>query len=57
MDLPYFERASRRTFLRRGLAATGAIAAGGFLAACSKSDKEIFASATTAAPVDTTRSP
>ncbi len=53
MDLPYFERASRRTFLRRGLAATGVVATGGFLAACSKSDQAIFSSATTAAPIDT----
>jgi hypothetical protein len=39
MELPHFDRATRRAFLRQGLAATGAAgAAGVVLAACSKSD-------------------
>lgn len=42
MDLPHFERANRRAFLRRGLAATGLLATGSWLAACSKSDASTF---------------
>ena len=66
MDLPHFERASRRAFLRRGLAASGALAAAGVaLAACSKSDADVFSAATadettttgTAAATATTTAP
>lgn len=47
MDLPHFERGTRRAFLRRTLAATGGLtAAGVVLAACSKSDAETFSDTT-----------
>lgn len=44
MDLPYFERTTRRAFMRRGLSASAVVAAGGLLAACSKDDKTALAS-------------
>jgi hypothetical protein len=47
MELPLFERASRRAVLRRGLAATGVLAAGAWLAACSNDDKNAFDSPAT----------
>lgn len=47
MDLPFFERASRRAFLRRGVEASGLLAAGSVLAACSKDDASSFARSTT----------
>lgn len=59
MELPHFDRATRRAFLRQGLAATGALSAASVvLAACSKSDAETFAdgqaTATTAPAAPTT---
>ena len=61
MDLPHFQRATRRAFLRRGLAATGGLtAAGVVLAACSESDADVFSAtdvgetAATAAPAAST---
>jgi hypothetical protein len=53
MELPHFERATRRVFLRQGLSAAGLVAAGALLAACSKSDSEIFASVATTSPSST----
>jgi hypothetical protein len=47
MELPNFERASRRAFLQRGLSAAGLLAAGALLSACSKSDADTFASVST----------
>lgn len=58
MDLPHFERASRRAFIQRGLAASGLVAAGAALAACSSSDAEVFARGTNApGAVSTTLAP
>ncbi len=41
-----FERSSRRTLLKRGLAVGGVVTAGVWLAACGNDDKAVFATAT-----------
>ena len=51
--LPFFERATRRALLQRGLSAAGLLAAGAWLAACGNDDSNSFA--TTAATTATTR--
>ena len=53
-DLPHFERATRRAFLRQGLAVTGAFAAVAWLDGCSKDDAATFATSTTTAGSTTT---
>jgi len=50
--LPFFERATRRALLQRGLSAAGLLAAGAWLAACGNDDSNSFA--TTAATTATT---
>lgn len=44
--LPLFERSSRRTLLKRGLALGSVVTAGVWLAACGNDDKAVFATAT-----------
>lgn len=51
--LPRFEATRRRDFLKRAAALGAAALVPGALAACSKSDEDVFASATTAAPTTT----
>lgn len=54
MELPNFERVTRRALLRQGLTVTGGLAAAtALLAACSKSDSETFSTQ----PVESTASP
>jgi len=46
MELPHFESATRRTFLRHGPSAAALLASGTILSACGNSDSKTFASPT-----------
>jgi hypothetical protein len=56
MELPLFQQASRRAFLRTGLTASALLAAGGLLAACGNDDSSALAPSPTTSTGATTGS-